>query len=499
MNVAIYARVSTDVQAEHGYSIGTQLEACRDKAAALGATVIKEYVDDGYSGGFLERPALDQLRDAVADGLYDGVIIHDADRLSRKLIHQLILVEEFEKNSCHPIFVLGEVAATPEGQMTLQMKGVFAEYERSKIRERTMRGKRAKLRSGKAICDSHIYGYDYDKETSTYKINPAEAEVVKMVYKWYVEDRIGGCAYIAQCLNDRGIPTPSGRGKWCNSTVRNLLHRPHYTGRYFANALYHKKTGPNTYARIPRPQEEWIEMTCPQIIDEDMHEKALSVKSTKRTFKTWKPDSHPGLLQGLAYCGKCGGRIYITRSGQQNKVKYYMCNFVSPRRGKTCDTRYMMVSLTDDIFWEALKDACQDEKKLLAYINRRKGTEEAAPPQQKRRHDLTERLEKIQAERKAIMGWFSSSLLSQAEATEKLGALKDEESRIKETLADMDLSKAKPDKMAAADICAVINNCPDDLDARRKAVLDTIEKVNITRLDDNYGPQYMIDFDIYFK
>ena len=497
MNVAIYARVSTELQAEHGYSIGTQIESCRKKASNLGATVIKEYVDDGYSGGFLERPALDQLRDAVADGLYDGVIIHDADRLSRKLMHQLLLVEEFEKYHCRPIFVLGEVANTPEGAMTLQMKGVFAEYERSKIRERTMRGKRAKLRSGKSICDSHIYGYDFDKDSSTYNVNPAEAEIVRKIYKWYVGDKIGSCEIIAQKLNEAGIPSPSGRGSWHVATVRNILHRPHYTGRYYANAVYHKKTGPNSYARIPRPQDEWIEMTCPQIIDEELHQQALAIKSTKRTFKSWKPAQNPGLLQGLAYCGKCGGRIYITCNSQQNK-KYYMCNFVSPRKGKKCDTRYMSVPLTDNIFWEALKDACRSEQKLLDYINRKKPAD-SAPPQQKQRRDLTKRLSKIADERKVIMSWFSSSLLTQEEATEKLGVLKAEESRIKDDLASMDMEKPQVEKMTPADICSIINNCEDTPEARRKAILTVIEKVMMRRLDDNYGPQYIIDFDIYFK
>ena len=68
MNVAIYARVSTAAQAEKGYSLETQVEACKQKALSLGATSIKEYVDDGYSGAYLERPKLDELRDAVMDG-----------------------------------------------------------------------------------------------------------------------------------------------------------------------------------------------------------------------------------------------------------------------------------------------------------------------------------------------------------------------------------------------------------------------------------------------
>ena len=83
MNVAIYARVSTEQQAEKGYSISTQIEACQKKAMELGADTIKVYKDDGYSGAYLERPALDSLRDALAAGLHDTVIVYDTDRLAR--------------------------------------------------------------------------------------------------------------------------------------------------------------------------------------------------------------------------------------------------------------------------------------------------------------------------------------------------------------------------------------------------------------------------------
>ena len=83
MNVAIYARVSTAAQAEKGYSLETQVEACKQKALSLGAASIKEYVDDGYSGAYLERPALDSMRDAVSAKLHDCIIIYDIDRLSR--------------------------------------------------------------------------------------------------------------------------------------------------------------------------------------------------------------------------------------------------------------------------------------------------------------------------------------------------------------------------------------------------------------------------------
>lgn len=493
MNVAIYARVSSEMQAEHGRSIETQIEACHRKAKDMGAFVVKEYIDDGYSGGYLERPALDQLRDAIADGLYEAVIIYDADRLARKLINQLILTEEFEKHKCKVIYVLGEVADTPEGAMTLQMKGVFAEYERAKIRERTMRGKRAKLRAGKAIEDSHIYGYDFDHETSQYVINPAEAEVIKKIYHLYVEERVGGCEVVAKMLDEEGIPTATGNGHWNLSVVRDIIHRPHYTGHYYANTQYHVVT-PNSDKKFPRPREEWIPMTCPAIISEEMHKKALAIKDTKRTFKRWKPSANPGLLQGLAYC-KCGGHIKIHTN---TKHKYYMCPNTAPRNGGTCSARYLKINLTDEIFWRTLTGICKSTKSLSAYI-KKKAPHKAEPKNKKRK--LTDRLKKIETERQAIMSWFSKSLLSQSDATDKLAKLKDEEIKLQNELAQInnDSGQTAQNRLEPADICKAIQECSPTTEARRKAILETIERVNIIRVDNNFGHKYELDIEIFFK
>ena len=491
MNVAIYARVSTEWQAEHGRSIETQLEACREKAKALGAFVVKEYVDDGYSGGFLERPALDQLRDAIQEGLYEAVIIYDADRLARKLIHQLILTEEFEKYHCRALFVIGDVANTPEGQMTLQMKGVFAEYERAKIRERTMRGKRAKLRAGKPISDSHLYGYDFDQEKSCYVINPAEAEVVKKIYTWYVVDQVGGCEYIADLLEAEGIPSATGNPKWCQAVIRDIIHRPHYTGRYYSNTVYTKKVGPKTWKKIPRPREEWIAMTCPQIIPEDWHEKALAIKDKKRTFKRWKPAQNAGLLQGLVFCKKCGHRLRIQIATPH---KYYACPNTLQRKGKICDARYINISIGDEMFWNTLTGICKSAKSLTSYIKQQSPGRQKSPKEKKAK--LTARIEKIENERKAIMSWFSKSLLSQEDVTEKLSALKQEETKLQNELEVLgNTAQGAKDRLEPADIVQVIKDCPDTIEARRRVIMAVVDRVNIIRPDKKYN----LDIEIIFK
>ena len=160
MNVAIYARVSTTQQAEHGYSLETQIEACKKKAVELGATSIKEYVDDGYSGAYLERPALDSLRDALSAKLHDCVIIYDTDRLARDTMLLLLITEEIEKTATL-VYVNSEYSKTPEGQLFYEIRGSFAKYERIKLQDRFNRGRRGKLKSGKPLKEYKIYGYDF--------------------------------------------------------------------------------------------------------------------------------------------------------------------------------------------------------------------------------------------------------------------------------------------------------------------------------------------------
>lgn len=136
----IYTRVSTEEQAKSGYSLSEQIRACRAKVR--NASEVFEYIDEGVSGKFLDRPALTKLRNDVRDGLIDRVICLDPDRLSRKLMNQLIISEELEKKA-KLVFVNGEYARTPEGMLFYQMRGAIAEFEKAKINERMSRGRRA--------------------------------------------------------------------------------------------------------------------------------------------------------------------------------------------------------------------------------------------------------------------------------------------------------------------------------------------------------------------
>ncbi len=125
--IALYARVSSDQQAE-ARTIDSQLAELRSRIVAdwFALKAVLEFVDDGYSGSTLVRPALERLRDTAASGGLDVLYVHSPDRLARKYAHQVLLVEELNQQGVDILFLNRPVGQTAEDQLLLQMQGMFA-------------------------------------------------------------------------------------------------------------------------------------------------------------------------------------------------------------------------------------------------------------------------------------------------------------------------------------------------------------------------------------
>jgi site-specific DNA recombinase len=121
-----------------------------------------EFLDDGYSGATLVRPALERLRDAAVAGVLDRLYVHAPDRLARKYAYQVLLVEEFGRCGVEVVFLNRELGRSPEDDLLLQVQGMMAEYERAKIIERHRRGKLHAARLGSVnVLSGAPYGYRY--------------------------------------------------------------------------------------------------------------------------------------------------------------------------------------------------------------------------------------------------------------------------------------------------------------------------------------------------
>src|SRR5438132_9298309 len=141
LRAGLYARVSSNHQAEDG-TIDSQVEAIGQRAAADGVALDDElhFLDDGYSGSTLIRPQLERLRDQAAAGALDRLYVLAPDRLSRNFAYQFLLLQELQAAGVEIVFLNHPLGQSPEDDL-LQVQGVIAEYERTKIAERARRGK----------------------------------------------------------------------------------------------------------------------------------------------------------------------------------------------------------------------------------------------------------------------------------------------------------------------------------------------------------------------
>jgi site-specific DNA recombinase len=237
---ALYARVSTDAQQKEG-TIESQLVELKKQIAAAGHVLVKEYIDDGITGILLDRPALEQLRQDAKTDLFDRIYFHAADRISREAAHQTIIIGEL-LNRGKQITIGGkDYQQNPENKLTLQMLGVFSEYERAKIIERTTRGRLHRLRMGEMSSNGHrIYGYHYVKKSpaapASLVINEEQAAIARQIFEMFASGHFG-LVTISRFLEERRIPTRTGRSQWNRDQIKFMLKNETYTGTRYYNRI----------------------------------------------------------------------------------------------------------------------------------------------------------------------------------------------------------------------------------------------------------------------
>lgn len=260
---ALYARVSTARQ-EQEKTVASQVEALTQAANAQGLSIPQEhqYIDEGFSGSRLDRPGLDRLRDAAADGLIDVALIYCPDRLARSYVHQQVVLEELQKRGVRVHFVEHPVGERAEDRLLVQMQGVIAEYERAKILERTRRGRMHKVRSGQMLPFSTApFGYTIFRSREVPQgvvvVNEIEAEYVRAMYRWVLEEHLSA-RQVAKRLNAQGL-RPRRARLWLASSTHVVLTNPAYTGN---GDLRQTGTGrakaSETAWRIPKEREKFF-------------------------------------------------------------------------------------------------------------------------------------------------------------------------------------------------------------------------------------------------
>jgi site-specific DNA recombinase len=321
---ALYARVSTDAQQKEA-TIESQLSELRKQIASAGDVLVKEYTDDGITGTLLERPALEQLRRDAKTDLFDRIYFHAADRIAREAAHQTIIIGELLNRGKKLTIGGKDYEQNPENKLTLQMLGIFSEYERAKIIERTTRGRLYRLRMGEMSSNGHrIYGYHYVKKTptapATLVINEEQAAIVRSIFEMFASGSFG-LVNISRHLEERHIPTRAGRPQWDRGQIKFMLKNETYTGVRYFNRIT-KVTDANREGKkvirgkwVLRDRAEWIAVNIPAIVSRELFDK-VQEKLRLHEERYCTPVTHY-LLSGLVQCGLCGSACSSSRRYQK--------------------------------------------------------------------------------------------------------------------------------------------------------------------------------------
>ena len=374
--VVTYSRVSTEDQAKHGYSLPSQIEACRKYAEERDWMVVAEISDEGISGATLDRPGLDRIREMAQAGEIDVVIVYDLDRLSRKAVYQMLLEEELGKNGVTIHYVLGNYGDDDEGRLQKQIRAAISEYERGKITERTERGKRKKARQELVVGGGRIaYGYRYDGDGHLVTVEE-EAHIVRLIFEWYTNgDEECSIREIARRLSASRFKSYEGNTRWAKSSVANILANETYAGTAYYNRR--KRETPYGSQNTLRPREAWIPIPVPAIVDRETWEAAQRRLAHNCKMMHRRP-RHRYLLSGMLVCGECG----YAYGGQFSKGRCYYRD-----GGRKHPVPSLRADKAEERVWQAVKEMLLNPSALWEGYKAR----EAEVMEQKAR--LTERLE----------------------------------------------------------------------------------------------------------
>lgn len=352
--VVIYIRVSTQEQAEEGYSVGEQTSRLQGYCKAMGYTIVDTFTDPGYSGGDLERPGLKRLIRTVESGGVNRVVVYKLDRLSRSQKDTLFLIEDvFLKNNTEFESMSEKFdTSSPFGRAMIGILAVFAQLEREQIKERMSMGREARAKEGKWHGGAREpIGYDYDPEADLLRVNEYEAmqvrEAAELVLSGVPVRRV------EEMFIEKGYTHKQGR-PWQPQVIRRVLK-----SKVNCGYIYHKG--------------EYYKGDHEPILDEETVDRLIeffdrrSADFAKRGIVQGKNTSYLG---GLLFCKKCGAKMakdqqqHRNRAGEQTKPKTLLYNCYSRSRRvrkmiksetKCMNKRWVMEELDDLVFNEIKK------------------------------------------------------------------------------------------------------------------------------------------------
>jgi site-specific DNA recombinase len=472
MRAAIYIRVSTEEQAQEGYSISAQREKLKAYCIAQDWDVVGFYVDEGISAKDMNRPQLQKMIKDIEAGKIDCVLVYRLDRLTRSVLDLYKLLNIFEKHNCK-FKSATEVydTTTAIGRLFITLVAALAQWERENMGERIRLGFQEKVRQGKYAHNHRPFGYNLDRKTGTLTINEEEAKVVRLIVDLYLKGY--GVNRICKYLNERKITTRDGNA-WNDKPLMQLLKNPLYAG-----TIRWGKEHENTL---------YVENAVPAIIDKETFEE-IQKTIEKRRMLSPKQVSSDYIFSGVFKCNHCGHSMvgykvyYKNAKGERISYKNYRCF-----RKKTGECKGMRTVSELSL-----------EKAFLSYLKKLDFSsvidEVAASGTEVLNHNselenietLKKELEKIEKRKKKWQYAWVNEMMSDDEFRDRMNEEREREEEIKKQLESIEVpQEIQTDKMEIYSILQDMEkNWKNLSDQEKKSLVQMIVKQIHVNFDQN--------------
>jgi len=308
LRVALYARVSTEAQAEEGKSIPAQLNEMREYAGSRGWQIVAEFIDPGLTGSDMERPGLQALLATVEQRQCDVVLVHELSRLSRRLYDTFELFETFGRHEVGFASVKDNDFdfSSPNGRLFLTLVAALNQYYVDLLKMHTAKSKRQRAHDGLYNASTAPYGYQHVGDQNTPPvIVPEEAALVRQLFERYAT---GKYSYqeLADWLTDNGYRTHAGNN-FSKDTLADMLRNPFYKGYVWYRQ---GKRGQDIGELFPGKHEA--------IVSDEVWELCRQIREQRRAApRTYQLKYRTYLLNGIVTCDICGRslRAQGTRAG----------------------------------------------------------------------------------------------------------------------------------------------------------------------------------------
>jgi DNA invertase Pin-like site-specific DNA recombinase len=425
MHVAIYARVSTNRQAENDLSIPDQLRQMNEWAKDNGHIVVHQYIEPGATATDDKRPVFQRM---IADALikpstFELIIVHSLSRFFREAIDFGIYERKLLKNKVKVISITQPTSDDALGVMFRRMINNYDEYFSKENSKHVTRGMIENARQGYFNGSKSPFGYMSVETEVTSKhgrakkklaINEAEAGIVRLVYDLYLhglDGRVMGCKEIAKHLTGKGLLM---RGSaWNTLKIHKMLSDSLYMGEHFTNIRDSK-------AKANRPPTEWIKTTVPAIIDASTFESVRIKRESRAPTKTPpRRVSSPTLLTGLLKCGVCGhGMTLVT--GKSGRYRYYKCTSRHNQGNHACNSGNLPMETLDSLVLNQLAEKVFAKDRLQILMSElRKRMKSSKDDQQERINEINRQIKKIEERQARLLDAIETGTIELDEITQR--------------------------------------------------------------------------------